>query len=249
MDVAEDDFKLVTLENVLVTGQYNDLGVQVKDKLILLAEAQSTFSENIPLRMLMYLGSTYKEYVEEHKISLYREKRVKVPRPELYVVYTGDRKTVPEELRLSDMYDGHGAVELTVKVLRDDGSGDILDQYIEFSKIFDNQVKAHGRTQAALDGTFSECLEKNILKPFLESRKKEVLDIMTTLFSQEKVWEIEKYNIAQDVRQEEKERGIAALVSTLKELSAEKEKAIDALVQKFGLSDTTAKEKVDQYWD
>lgn len=73
--VKDSDVKLVTLQNVLANGLYNDLGFQVRDKLILLVEAQSTFSENIPLRMLLYLAATYKDYVEEHKLSLYREKR------------------------------------------------------------------------------------------------------------------------------------------------------------------------------
>ena len=52
-DVKESDFKLVTLENVLTTGFYNDLGIQVRNRLILLVEAQSTFSVNIALRMLL----------------------------------------------------------------------------------------------------------------------------------------------------------------------------------------------------
>ena len=60
-DVTTADFKLVTLENVLAIGQYNDLGLQVRDRLILLVEAQSTYSANIPLRMLMYLANTYKD--------------------------------------------------------------------------------------------------------------------------------------------------------------------------------------------
>ena len=38
-DVKESDFKLVTLENVLTTGFYNDLGIQVRNRLILLVEA------------------------------------------------------------------------------------------------------------------------------------------------------------------------------------------------------------------
>lgn len=201
-EVREEDFKLVTLENVLAIGQYNDLGFQVRDRLILLMEAQSTFSHNIPLRMLMYLASTYKEFVEENKLSLYREKPVSIPRPELYVVYTGSKESVPEILRLSDLYPGSGAVEAEVKVLRYDGSGDILDQYIQFCEILNEQVKLHGRTDEALGNTLHICMERGILAPFLNSRMKEVADIMTMLFDQEKVWEIERHNIAKENRQE-----------------------------------------------
>ncbi len=205
--ITDKDFKLVTLENVLVVGQYNDIGIQVRDKLILLVEAQSTFSENIPLRMLMYLAATYKEYVEEHKMSLYREKRVSIPRPEVYGVYTGRKQNVPDTLTLSALYDGDGDAEIKVKVLRDDGSGDILDQYIEFSQIFDNQAKTYGHTQKAIEEAMKICMEREILKPFLESREKEVHDIMTVVFEQQRAWDIELYNVGQEKLKEGRQEG------------------------------------------
>ena len=57
VDVTEADCKLVTLEHILTNGMTNDLGFQVRDKLILLVEAQSKFSINIALRMLLYLAA------------------------------------------------------------------------------------------------------------------------------------------------------------------------------------------------
>ena len=137
--VQTDDIKLVTLENILAIGQYNDLGFQVRDKLILMVEAQSTFSPNIPLRMLMYLAKTYSEYLEEHSLSLYRSTKVTIPRPELYVVYTGEHKT-PTTLKLSDMYEGAAGVEVEVQVLQDGQPGDILSQYVDFCQISSEQV-------------------------------------------------------------------------------------------------------------
>ena len=186
-DVTETDIKLVTLENILTTGQYNDLGLRVRDRLILLVEAQSTYSPKIALRMLMYLAETYKEYVEEKKISLYSDKRDDIPRPELYVVYTGKRKNVPDILRLSDLYEGPGSVEVEVKVLREENPQQILGQYFEFCKISDEQVALHGKTDTAASETIRICLEKRVLTPFLTTRQKEVHDIMRTLFSQEAV--------------------------------------------------------------
>lgn len=218
--VKDSDVKLVTLQNVLANGLYNDLGFQVRDKLILLVEAQSTFSENIPLRMLLYLAATYKDYVEEHRLSLYREKKVSIPRPELYVVYTGNKKHVPDELKLSSLFEGDGSVELSVKVLRDDGKGSIVDQYIAFSKIVDEQVKLHGRTDEALYETLRICRERKILKPFLDSREKEVVDIMTALFDQQKVWEIELHNVAQENLNEGEKKGENKLGLLMKALFA-----------------------------
>ena len=205
-DIRDEDFRLVTLENILAIGQYNDLGFQVRDKLILLVEAQSTFSPNIPLRMLMYLAKTYNEYIEEHQLSLYREKKVSIPRPELYVIYTGE-KEAPDILRLSDMYEGSGSADLAVRVLRDGQPGDILSQYVDFCQVANEQVSLYGRTDEALMSTIQICQERGILVPFLDCRKKEVIDIMTRLFSQEKAWEMELAAHAREEREEGRKEG------------------------------------------
>ena len=227
-DIRDEDFRLVTLENILAIGQYNDLGFQVRDKLILLVEAQSTFSPNIPLRMLMYLAKTYNEYIEEHQLSLYREKKVSIPRPELYVIYTGE-KEAPDILRLSDMYEGSGSADLTVRVLRDGQPGDILSQYVDFCQVANEQVSLYGRTDEALMSTIQLCLEQGILVPFLDSRKKEVVDIMTRLFSQEKAWEIE---LAANARENREAGRVEGRVEGRMEAQAD---MLRRLLQKFSI--------------
>ena len=227
-DIRDEDFRLVTLENILAIGQYNDLGFQVRDKLILLVEAQSTFSPNIPLRMLMYLAKTYNEYIEEHQLSLYREKKVSIPRPELYVIYTGE-KEAPDILRLSDMYEGSGSADLTVRVLRDGQPGDILSQYVDFCQVANEQVSLYGRTDEALMSTIQLCLEQGILVPFLDSRKKEVVDIMTRLFSQEKAWEME---LAANARENREAGRVEGRVDGRMEAQAD---MLRRLLQKFSI--------------
>ena len=199
-DVTEADCKLVTLENVLTTGLYNDVGIQVRDTLILLVEAQSIFSVNIVLRIFLYLAATYKEYVEEHKLNLYGTAAVTIPRPELYVVYTGECEDVSDVLYLSDLYEGIGSAEVEVKVLRGNGSGDIVDEYVRFCRIADEERKRHGRNEKAVEETLRRCIEENILAPFLMTRQKEVAEIMVTLFDQEKVMEIHDYHVAEAAR-------------------------------------------------
>ena len=249
IDVTEADCKLVTLEHILTNGMTNDLGFQVRDKLILLVEAQSKFSINIALRMLLYLAATYKEYVEEHKLDLYGSKPVSIPRPELYMIYTGAPRQLPEILRLSDMYDRPGGADLEIKVLRDTGAGNIVDQYIRFCEISDEKRKQYGYTMKAVEETLRICCEENILMPFLASRQKEVQDIMVTLFNQERVTEIQEDNLVRDARQEGLEKGIRAMVLTLKEFTADKAAVAQKLVKQFELLPQTAEEKVAQYWE
>ena len=202
VSVTEADCKLVTLENVLTTGLYNDFGIQVRDTLILLVEAQSVFSVNIALRIFLYLAATYKEYAEDYKLNLYGTAAVTIPRPELYVVYTGDRKDIPEFLYLSDLYEGEGSVEVKVRVLRGNGTGDIIDQYVRFCKISDEERKKHGRSKKAVEEILRRCIEEDVLSPFLATRQKEVAEIMVTLFDQEKVMEIHDYHIAEAARRD-----------------------------------------------
>ena len=206
--------------------------------------------------MLLYLAGTYKEYIEEQKLDQYGSHPVEIPRPELYVVYTGDRKEVPEMLRLSDLYQGVGSAEVEVKVLRDDGTGDILDQYVRFCKIADEQREKYGLTQQAIDETIRTCIAGNVLALFLASRQKEVLEIMVTLFDQEKIAEIHDYNVAKVARQEGhqlgreegREEGIRAVVGMLKSMSVEQKQIAQKLVEQFDLLPQTAEEKVKQYW-
>ena len=127
---------------------------------------------------------------------------VKIPRPELYVVYTGNRKDIPEVLYLSDLYEGNGSAEVEVKVLRGNGTGDIVDQYVRFCKIADEERKRHGRNEKAIEETLRRCIEENVLAPFLATRQKEVAEIMVTLFDQEKAMEIHDYHIAEAARRD-----------------------------------------------
>lgn len=247
--VLPEDMKLITLENVLTTGIYNDLGIQVRDRLILLVEAQSTFSANITLRMLLYLAATYKEYVKERKLDLYAGKAVSIPRPELYVVYTGRRET-PDTLLLSGLYESapeDGRVqhmELAVQILRDDGSGSVIDQYVRFCQISDEMRGKHGATLKAVQETLRECVRQNILAPFLLTREKEVSDIMISLFNQEEIQAIHDYNVAKQAQ----ETALKQTVLLMRDLGVAREEAVRQLAKRYDLLQNDAETAVRQYW-
>ena len=207
--VKESDCHAITLENVLTNGQYNDLGIMVRDKLLILVEAQTTFSENITFRIFLYLAETYRRYVEAQNWDLYSSRAITLPRAECVVIYAGDRKNVPEVLHLSDLYEEKGSsnVELTVQVRRWRGTKDIIDQYIRFSEITAEKEKLYGRTQEAIDAIFEVCMEEGILVPFLRSREKEVRDIMITLFNERRIQELHDNTVREEGRQEGREEG------------------------------------------
>ena len=45
---------------------------------------------NILVRILIYLAYTYKNYITSHDLDVYGSKTLRLPKPEFYVVYTGD---------------------------------------------------------------------------------------------------------------------------------------------------------------
>lgn len=85
-------------------------------------------------------------------MDLYKSKKVELPKPELYVIYTGERKTRPSEITLSDEFFGgeKTAVEMTVKMIYDGNKGDIISQYVTFTKVVDEQRKLYGRSKKAV---------------------------------------------------------------------------------------------------
>ncbi|HIR87460.1 MAG TPA: hypothetical protein IAC96_00770 [Candidatus Fimimorpha faecalis] len=69
-EVTEDQISSVTIKNILLDQMYNDLGFIVKQRLLLLVEAQSTWSRNIVIRALLYLANTWQEYIQEKKLNI-----------------------------------------------------------------------------------------------------------------------------------------------------------------------------------
>ena len=187
-----EDLKIVTLSHVLTDRQYNDLGFRVGNRLIILIEHQSTWSENIVVRIFLYIAQTLNDYINENKLNLYSAKKIKLPKVEAYVVYTGGKEDCPETLSLNDLYwdgDENYAINVRVKVIRDGRRGDIINQYVGFVKVLNEQVKIHGKTTKAIEETIRICKERNILREYLQKREPEVKRIMITLFSQEQIQE------------------------------------------------------------
>ena len=122
------------------------------------------------------------------------------------MIYSGNKKDVPDVLRLSDLCGGEGGAEVIVKVLRG-GDNSIVGQYVAFCKIADEQRALYGLTKEAIQETIRICLERDILAPFLTARREEVVDIMEMLFSQEEVWELDRQEIAREARQEGHKEG------------------------------------------
>ena len=201
---TEDDLTDITIRNVLTDGIYNDVGFRNKDKVIILAEAQSTWSMNILIRMLLYLAETYHDYFRKTKADLYSSKKVSMPEAELYVIFTGKRINQPTCISLSEefFYGQQCSIDVRAKVLYGEGYKDIVSQYVEFSKVYTEQVKKHGYTRDAVLETIRICRDKDVLAEYLRTREREVVSIMMALFDEEYIQEAYRNRIINETTEE-----------------------------------------------
>ena len=200
---SDNDFKIITLENALINGQYNDLGFSVKGRLIILVEAQSTFNPNMGIRLLMYIAKSYHDYIVENKLNIFGEKLIKLPIPEFIVVYSGAKKQEVNEIRLSDCFEPGipPNIELIVKVIKKyNVKSGILHEYLTFCDMYNANVKSRKSAAEKLEElrkVISECISKGILGDFFKKYQKEVEAMMMTVIPPEQAIEfmkLEEYN-------------------------------------------------------
>ena len=207
-NVTTKDIKIVTLKAIVVNDIYNDLGMIIKDKIIFLLESQSTWSVNILVRLFLYLANTYKNYLTKNKVNLYGSKKVKLPVPELYVIYVGKDKIRNKTISLNKEYfSNKSPIDLKIKVITESEKNNIVGEYIEFSRITNKLVKKYGYKKVTAEKIVNECIKKNVLTEYLEDRKEEVIDIMGILFNQDTVTEFYENEIYENGKAEGMKQG------------------------------------------
>ena len=96
--------ELYTIEDVVFMGMKNDVGYLL-DSYMVLQEQQSSYNPNMPLRGLLYHAKMYEKYLKREGIDLYTTAQRKIPTPQFYVFYNGDRDIEDRKiLKLSDLF-------------------------------------------------------------------------------------------------------------------------------------------------
>ena len=176
----------IRLDNVMYMNIINDVSCLVDNKIIILAEHQSTINENMPLRFLEYIARLYEKL--QAPTDRYLRKLSKIPTPEFYVFYNG-KEDYPETttLKLSDAFiTKHEQVplELTVQVLNinADKANKILTvcKPLEEYSLFVEEVRK--QTQLDSEKGFTNavkiCIEKGILREYLMRKSREVINML-----------------------------------------------------------------------
>ena len=245
-EVNEDDLELVTIENILAHDMYNDLGFLVKNKLIVLVEAQTTWSTNIIMRMFLYLARTYQDLISKNRdlrVRLYGSKNMELPTPELYVIYTGEQGNKNEILSLKDdVFHDLDVIDLKAKVIfADKTSRDIINQYIAFCGILKEQMEIYNDDkETAIRETIRICIEHGNLGEYLLDHKKEAEDDMFAMLTQEEI-------INDRIAMEREDSAIEATIRTLLKFNMANDAIVENLMSDFGLTQDSAQEKLQTY--
>ena len=203
---------IITLKHIFSDDVYNDLGILMNNRLMIFVEAQSTWNGNMAVRSLLYLSKTYQEYINQNHLDIMSYSPITLPKPEVYVIFTGERKEQPEYQNLSDHFikypDGIDLpLELKVKMIYNSDVENIVGQYIEFCKIFDRQLKLHQNDKIlAIQKTLELCREQGLLLDFISKHESEVNTLMEDFIFNEKL--LNKYH-NENERRIAREEGLA----------------------------------------
>jgi len=195
-----------TLSDALFMTKINDLSFTINDRIVVLIEHQSTISQNIPLRLLMYIARVYEKIIESKNI--YHRKLIKIPTPEFIVLYNG-KENYPEHqvLRLSAAFKNISGLKLLENTelplelaahtynINPGHNSKILEKCITLNnysiligKI--NEYNVYMPLAEAIKKAVLYCIEHNILREFLESNSSEVFNMLTDDITIEEIADI-----------------------------------------------------------
>ena len=195
-DTALEDteqLKNIRLDQVLYMTFYNDVSYLVGNKIIVLAEHQSTINPNMPLRCLEYVSRLYETLFESKE--KYSRKLLKIPTPEFYVFYNGEEPfPCDKTLKLSDAFiekTTETSLDLIVKVININRQNrhPILEKCktMQEYSIFVETVRKWKEidTQNGFQKAVEECISNDILREYLKRKTKEVLNMLLAEYDYE----------------------------------------------------------------
>ena len=210
--VCESDIETITRECVVAQHAHNDLGILIKNTLMVFIEAQSTWSVNVAIRLASYAIQSLMDYFRERDVYLYSSTKVECPRIELYAIFSCERESMPDTISLRKEFFPNGGcdIDATVRVIQFDANkNDIINQYIAFCRVFDDLRKQYGYSQKTIRETLHICRHKNILAEYVIKMENEIMNIMEYMFDQDNVTRL--YGIEQMKLGREEEKKSTAI--------------------------------------
>ncbi len=211
-----------TLDDVLYRERINDISFTLDGKYVILIEHQSTINENMPVRMLLYLGRLYEKMLDRR--NLYRRRRIPLATPEFLVLYNG-KEPYPYEstMRLSDAFISpphENTAELVVKVLNMrygenkpilQRSKSLHDYSLFIAKVQENQGKGMELSEAIRQAALY-CETNDIMQPFLKKNVSEVENMLLTEWNWDDAMKVEREEGREEGRIEGRKENIKVML-------------------------------------
>ncbi|QTQ11763.1 Rpn family recombination-promoting nuclease/putative transposase [Treponema parvum] len=250
---SSTELKPLKLEQAMYTKLSNDVSCLIDNKIIVLAEHQSTINENMPLRCLQYVARLY-EQIQDPKAKYHRTLQ-KIPTPEFYVFYNGtENYPVNKTLKLSDAYivkSEHVPLELAIEVLNinTDKANKVLtacrplEEYSMFVEAVRRNTaldKEHG-----FENAIKECIQNDILREYLQRKSREVMNMLLSEYDYDTDIAVQREEAGKIAFAEGEEKGFSegshqAKLETAKAMKTEGF-ASDLIAKITGLDEETVK--------
>ncbi|MDR1664342.1 MAG: hypothetical protein LBR83_05410 [Clostridiales bacterium] len=225
---SDTKIEMKTLKNVFLSKLRNDLAFIINDTLVVIIEHQSTLNPNMPLRSLQYILLFYEIYFKMGD-ALYKEKMIRLPKPEFYMLYNG-AKPYPATgiLKLSDAFADMAEnekpnLELMVNVININFGANSaiihknadLNGYAAFVEKV-RRLTAEGVTRAdAVKSAVEQCINEGILTEFLNKYRDEVNGMFTLIYDENRAKEVAREEGWEDGREEGFEQGEMRLIEKM----------------------------------
>lgn len=195
-EIDPDTIKYYDAQSVVVSNRFkNDISFLTDDnKFIIMAEHQSTENENLALRFLIYYLEILLAYINDKNLKLHDDRAVKVPAPEIYVLYNGEQKLKNDVLDLSLNFENTDVLDFNIKVYNinyDMLSDKVLDSnnhvkgYAFIMKHLRDNKKAGMSPREAMQKAIDACREEGLLLDYLD--RKEFKTIMLNELTYEEI--------------------------------------------------------------
>ena len=167
-----DDVRIIhPSEPIFPVGHYNELCFLARGKCITFLESKGAWCPNIAIILLAFYGTLLEEHLgadlldDEDALS---PAELRIPMPEGWVLCTGEGPEDGARVSTSDNFGPGASIEFRVKVLRSGRPGTILADYVEFSRIYSENLKAFGNdARRAAAQTIRTGLERGLFGGFL----------------------------------------------------------------------------------
>ena len=260
------DIEINTLEGTFFSGVKNDISCLLRQSVVTIIEHQTSINANMPYRCFEYSHGLYQKITSSKRHCFYRAKQVPLPRPYFATIYEGK----PDEfarrtLHLSDAFGpGDSPLELDVEVfnlarldeLPLSGCKYLRDYRTFVYRIDNNKRVLHMEPDHAVQEAVTYCMFNDIMADYLAKKDKEVFNMLSYEWNETEAHNAWKEEGREEGREEgleegleeERENGIRALITSMKDLAISQSKTAEQLMKRYTLTHEEAMKAIQANW-